>query len=141
MLRAACCQQDNGAEISTQLHNIWHTNEIMIGNIQRLLDFSDEIASLSGLVVRIAEFNEVLDDLQTAAPTAGAAVAAACASGSGGGGGGGGGGGAIEFKGVDLVTPGGECLGKQLSVAITPGKGLVRQRPSLARCFLRSALF
>ena len=30
------------------------------------------------------------------------------------------------------VTPGGECLGKQLSVAITPGKGLMVTGPNAA---------
>jgi ABC-type uncharacterized transport system fused permease/ATPase subunit len=113
-------------ELSTQLHTIWHTNQIMIGAIQELLDFSDELATMSGFVVRIAEFNEVLDDLLTRDGPA------ARAESESGGGGGGGGGGAIGFDDVALVTPGAECLAKHLSVAIEPGKSLMVTGPNAA---------
>ena len=50
-------------DLARELHNIWATNQVMIGAVQELLDFSDKVAELSGYVVRIAEFDEVMDDL------------------------------------------------------------------------------
>jgi ABC-type uncharacterized transport system fused permease/ATPase subunit len=35
--------QDNGAALSNQLHNIWATNQIMVGAVQELIDFSDKV--------------------------------------------------------------------------------------------------
>ena len=54
-------KSDSGASLSVELHDIWATNQVMIGATQELLEFSDKIAAGSGIVVRIAEFDEVLD--------------------------------------------------------------------------------
>ena len=87
----------------------------MIGAVQELLDFSDKVAELSGYVVRIAEFDEVMDDL--AAIKQGSNTKTADQE-------------EVGFDGVDLVTPGGECLAKRLSVTVKKGQSLMVTGPN-----------
>jgi ABC-type uncharacterized transport system fused permease/ATPase subunit len=112
---------DSGASLSVELHNIWATTQVMLGAIQELLEFSDKVAAVSGIVVRIAEFNEVLDDLATQASAANKDVSDANRDSP-----------VLGFEGVDLVTPGGECLAKKLSITIEHGKSLMVTGPNAA---------
>ena len=82
----------------------------MIGAVQELLDFSDKVAELSGYVVRIAEFDEVMDDLAAIKQESNTKTADQEE---------------VGFDGVDLVTPGGECLAKRLSVTVKKGQSLM----------------
>jgi ABC-type uncharacterized transport system fused permease/ATPase subunit len=112
---------DSGASLSVQLHNIWATNQVMLGAIQELLEFSDKVAAVSGIVVRIAEFNEVLDDLEVQASATNKEVSAANKDSP-----------VVGYEGVDLVTPGGECLAKKISIKIEHGKSLMVTGPNAA---------
>ena len=107
--------ENSGVDLARELHNIWATNQVMIGAVQELLDFSDKVAELSGYVVRIAEFDEVMDDLAAIKQESNTKTADQEE---------------VGFDGVDLVTPGGECLAKRLSVTVKKGQSLMVTGPN-----------
>jgi ABC-type uncharacterized transport system fused permease/ATPase subunit len=88
-----------------------------------------QIVALTGIVTRIAEFNEVLDEHlllsgaeADSAAAAGSDTATTAASD----------GMATGFDAVDLVTPAGKCLAKGLTVSVRAGSGLMVTGPNAA---------
>ena len=82
-----------------------HVNETqwrIFNAIRELVDLQDKINTFEGVIVRIAEFSEVLDDMNAKA------AAAESVQGDG----------KLGFEDVDLLTPTGECLAKKINVSI-----------------------
>eukprot|EP00936_MAST-01D_sp_MAST-1D-sp1_P000851 g851.t1 len=113
---------DGGAALIEAQTTIWEANGIIVGATQELLDFSDKIAEAAGTMTRIAELSEVINDVnvdttEIRAPSRPADTARPV-------------GGALTLKGVDIVTPSGECLVKGLEVNIKDGNSLMVTGPN-----------
>jgi len=107
---------DGGAELSEQQSTIWESNQLIVAATQEVLDFSDKISSVTGVIARLAELNEAMDDLDGVYGKS----APAHPRGSD----------TIALENVDLVTPGAECLAKNLNVEVKHGESLMVTGPN-----------
>lgn len=91
----------------------------------KLSNIYSDVSKLLGSAARVVELLDVMDELEKADAAESTTVS---------------GGDAIEMTGVDIVTPGGLCLAKDLTLSVVPGKSLMvtgrnsTGKTSLFRC-------
>ena len=96
---------DDGKGLATDVTNVNETQWRIFNAIRELIDLTDKINTFEGVIVRIAEFNEVLDDMNANAEEMSTDGAE----------------GKLGFENVDLLTPTGECLAKDASAQAIRG--------------------
>ena len=92
--------------------------QAMVQAIRELIDFSDQVNTFEGVIARIAEFNEVMDELNDSAGK----MEAVASDGST----------KLGFDNVNLITPTGECLAKGISFTIEDQASLMVTGPNAA---------
>ena len=108
---------NKGASMNSDQIFIMHSISSVFGSLGQLLAWPERFAVLAGNVKRVAELDEVLSDLEASVSTtaSGEATVADCGAARP----------RISFRGVDVVTPAGECCLKGLDLEIEPGRELM----------------
>ena len=109
---------DDGKALAHDLTNMHEAQWRVVQAIRELIDFSDQVNTFEGVIARIAEFNEVMDELNDSAGK----MEAVASDGST----------KLGFDNVDLITPTGECLAKGISFTIEDQASLMVTGPNAA---------
>ena len=108
-----------GAAIEKDIIFFWEASDKVLSCVRQLIGFADTINSFSGIVARVSELAEVIEELEEeerGLGDAGPAVAP----------------GSIVFQEVDLLTPTARCLGTKISATVSDGESLMVTGPNAA---------
>ena len=85
-------------------------------SLSKLLEFLERFSNFSGLVTRVAELDEVLTEMDASISTASKLVDNPEKK--------------LKFSKIDIVTPSGNVLAKQIDVEVSPGQSLMVTGPN-----------